>query len=158
MVMTKEQILAVIDEQADCINECYRGTPYTVLVCLVGAIVYAGHLIPRLRGSVQVQVCLPISYVNNKQSELMLGDLPNITTKRLLIVDDILDSGKTMSAIASHYCLEGHEVKFATLLTTGKAPIVSYFPSHKVDCFVQGFGLDNNLWGRNLPDLHPVSL
>lgn len=150
MILDEAQISDVVTHHAKTINSRYQGIPYTVLVCLKGGFAYGSSLILQLRGPLFVEFCQPSSYKNNVAGELTLGNLPDIQTSNLLIVDDIWGTGKTLNALKVHYEDAGHNVALSCLLTQSRSHSLITEP-HYTDQFGFGFGLDNNSLWRNLP-------
>lgn len=72
---------------------------------------------------------LPISY----SSKLGKGDgkydnfLPNLRVDKIILVDDIIDSGKTMSEVATHYTHQGKLIRSATLYFKTNATFIPDF-------------------------------
>ena len=85
--------------------------------------------------------------------DLNRGDLPDVD---IVIVEDIIDSGKTLSYLVKYLELKGaHSVRTCTLLDKKERREVEFTPDYTgieiPDEFVVGFGLDYDEKYRNLP-------
>jgi len=134
-----------------------------VVVCLMnGGVIPCGRLLPRL------EFPLEIDYVHATRygAKLRGGDLhwlagPYIAPRdrTILLVDDILDEGTTLSAIEARYRAEGaREVLKAVLVVKDRyrsLPIVADFAGVTVpDRYVFGCGMDYKGWLRNVDGIY----
>ena len=88
----------------------------------------------------------------------MLGKLPNVKGMHVLLVDDILDSGRTLTRIRGELeALQPKSIQSCVLLRK-KLESAMNVPCEYVgfdieDEFVVGYGLDYDGYYRNLPDI-----
>lgn len=90
-----------------------------------------GGLIPSVILSHIMNVkMIPVSYSSKKgQGEYKAYEniLPLIPHKKILLVDDIIDSGFTMKEVYEHYITQGHDVRIASLYWKSGAAIEPHF-------------------------------
>ncbi|MGC1481051.1 MAG: hypoxanthine phosphoribosyltransferase [Chthoniobacterales bacterium] len=153
-------ILSRLDEVAHQITLDYQGKDLTVIAILNGSFIFMADLLRRIPLALQVD-CLSVSsyhgtkttgQVNFKQTEL-----PDITDRHVLLLDDILDSGHTLHAIRDRLAERGGALSIRTCVLLRK----NVEREREVDAdyagfdipneFVVGYGLDYNEQYRNLP-------
>ena len=138
----------------------YQGQPLTVLGVLTGSIVFLADLIRTIDLPLRVGLIQASSYrgATTQPLELRINDslVPDIRDRSVLLVDDIFDTGQTLSALIDTIRRSSpRSVRSAVLLwKTGKAK-VSIQPDYHCfpipDRFVVGYGLDYNDDYRHLP-------
>jgi hypoxanthine phosphoribosyltransferase len=162
VLVTDQQIQARLAELAQEIWAEYEGKDVLFVGVLKGAVMVMADLMRALPGSVPVDWMAVSSYGSGTKSSgvvRILKDLDtDITGKHVLIVEDILDSGLTLSWIKSN--LESRQpasVQICTLLRKPDAAKVDLdvkwvgfdIPNE----FVVGYGLDYAEQYRNLRDV-----
>jgi len=86
------------------------------------------------------------------------GEAPDVRGKRVLLLEDIVDTGRTMAALREYYDDQGAaEVRVATLLSKPSRRVVDVQVEHIgfeiPDEFVLGFGMDLDGRYRELRDV-----
>jgi hypoxanthine phosphoribosyltransferase len=159
-LLSAEQIDEGVGRLADEILLVYAGKPLTILGVLNGSIVLLADLIRRLDISLQVGLVQASSYrVSGSEPgplKIDLTMLPEIGGRHVLLVDDIFDTGNTLSALVEQLRQVGPEsVRTAVLLRKHGRKAVSMEPDHVgfeiPNQFVVGYGLDYRDAFRNLP-------
>jgi len=154
------QILAGTDRVAEEITAYYRGRPFTVVSVLKGSCVFSADLIRRIPNPLQLAFVSASSYRDGAVGgELDLRFFPTeneIAGQSLLLVDDILDTGRTMSALREDLLARGAaEVRTCVFLDKPARRAVEFEADHRAfeveDLFVVGYGLDYRGHYRNLP-------
>ncbi|MGW3798745.1 hypoxanthine phosphoribosyltransferase [Dermacoccus nishinomiyaensis] len=162
VLFTEAQIHAKLEELAAQIWHDYEGKDVLLVGVLKGAILVMADLMRALPGSVPMDWMAVSSYGSGTKSSgvvRILKDLDaDISGRHVLIVEDIIDSGLTLSWIRSN--LESRNpasVEICTLLRKPEAAKV------EIDCkyvgfdipnsFVVGYGLDFDEKFRNLRDI-----
>ena len=159
-LIEEREIHSVVAALGKKIAEEYRGQPLTVLGVLTGSIVFLSDLIRTIDLPLRVGLIQASSYRGTTTTplELRINDslLPDIRDRAVLLVDDIFDTGHTLSALLS--TVRQHHprsVRSAVLLwKTGKAKVAIQPDFHCFqipDRFVVGYGLDYNDDHRHLP-------
>src|SRR5262245_22951203 len=100
VLFTEDQILAGIARVAGEVTDCYAGREFTVVSVLKGSCVFASDLIRRIPIPLELAFLAASSYGDGTESrEIELAFLPagnEIQGHSLLLVDDILDTGRTL--------------------------------------------------------------
>jgi len=163
ILISEEEIEKTVDRLADEINRDYcRPDKRLVLLCILkGSIVFMGDLMKKLRIPVEIDCMKVSSYGSGTKSgghvKIVLDiDRPDIATCDFLIVEDIIDSGNTLSYLTGYLAHKGaRSVKTVTLLDKPSRRVVEFEPDYKgieiPDEFVVGYGLDYAEKYRALP-------
>jgi len=137
--------------------------PYVVVGVLNGVFMFLADLLRHLQGPVEVEFVRAQSYGNKTESQ---GDVRfsgvshlEISGKRVLVVDDIVDSGATLSKLVGLLEEKGaSEVRTCTLLdkpSRRKVPFGVHYKCFTIeDHFIVGYGLDFAGRYRNLPAIY----
>lgn len=160
ILLTQEQIEQRIQEVADQLNKDYDGKNPLVVGILKGSVVFYGDLIRKLEIPVELDFMAVSSYGSGSVSSGMLKmkkDLDkNIEGRDVIIVEDIIDSGYTLSKLKKVLCeRKPASVKVVVLLDKFERRVVAMEPDYTCfdieDEFVIGYGLDYDEKYRNLP-------
>lgn len=161
VLLKEEEILARLDELAERITSDYEGKPLTVVAVLHGSLMMMADLLRRIRLPLKME-CLSVeSYHGGVESsgsvKFNMSRMPELSGEHVLIVDDILDSGRTLEAITekiSSACVP-QSIRVAVLLDKKTLRSTSVEPDYVgfeiEDLFVVGYGLDYQGRYRNLP-------
>jgi len=136
--------------------------PKLVLLCVLkGSVVFMGELMKRIGLPVEIDFMKVSSYGNlsvTTGSVNIILDLhrKDISELDILIIEDIIDSGRTLSYLVEYLKLKGaHSVRTCTLLDKIDRREVDFRPDYigRVipDEFVVGYGLDYAEKYRALP-------
>jgi hypoxanthine phosphoribosyltransferase len=159
VLLTEEEILARIEEMAADIWRDYAGKDLLLVGVLKGAILVMADLMRALPGTVPMDWMAISSYGSGTKSSgvvRIIKDLDtDITGRHVLIVEDIIDSGLTLSWIRSNLQSRSPaSVEICTLLRkpeVAKVEIdVRYVGFDIPNEFVVGYGLDYAEQYRNL--------
>jgi len=159
------EVEQALDRMADAITR-QIGNAQPLVVCLMnGGAVPFGRLLTRLHFPLQVDYVHATRYGSRlKGGELdwIAGPFVAAKGRTVLLVDDILDEGTTLSAIESRYRADGaNDVKKAVLVRKDrprKIAITAEFVGLDVpDRYVFGYGMDYKGWLRNAPGIYAVS-
>lgn len=160
VLFSEEQIHARVKELAAEISRDYAGREFTMLGVLRGAFIFIADLMRAVTIPCSVDFMAFESYgAATKSSGVvrLTKDLDeSVTGKHLLVVEDIIDSGRTL-----HYMLQLMEARrpaSLTICTLLEKPSrrevdmdVRYVGFSVPDEFVVGYGLDYNQQYRGLP-------
>ena len=145
------------------ISRDYQGSSKKLLLlCILkGSVVFMGELMKRIALPVEIDFMKVSSYGQGTASSGNINihlDLQrkDIEETDIIIVEDIIDSGRTLSHLTEYLKMKGaNSVKTCTLLDKPSRREVDFTPDYcgKVvpDKFVVGFGLDYDEMYRALP-------
>jgi hypoxanthine phosphoribosyltransferase len=159
VLFDEDAIRSGISVTARSIVERFGGEEITVLAILRGGIVFAADLIRELDIPVRLDTVGVSSYRGDATvpGELRIVSSPTleVSGRRVLIVDDILDTGRTLARIRDDVIERGAAlVATAVLLDKPARRRVSITPDFAVftvpDVWVVGYGLDHDEKFRNL--------
>ncbi len=147
---------------ASRLNLDYANEPPIVLCVMGGAVYFTGQLLPKLNFALELDYVQATRYHGNTEgNKLKWVVMPkdNISNRSVLILDDILDEGLTLKAVADQCHLQGaKEVKVAVLaeklLNKAKPISANYIGLTVPNCYVFGCGMDIYGWWRNLPAIY----
>ncbi|GAA1954262.1 hypoxanthine phosphoribosyltransferase [Nocardioides panacihumi] len=162
ILFTEEQIQARIAEMAAQIEADYEGKDLLIVGVLRGAIMVIADLARSLGRHVEIDWMAVSSYGSGTKSSGVVRILKDLDTdiagRHVLIVDEIIDTGLTLSWLLANLTSRGPaSVEIATLLRKPEAvqmPIdVKYVGWDIPNEFVVGYGLDYRERYRNLRDI-----
>ena len=163
ILITQEQIEKRTQSLAEQITKDYADSDGRLLILsiLKGSVMFTGELMKYLNIPCEIDFMKVSSYKNGTESTLALNilldlnrtDLPQLD---ILIVEDIVDTGNTLSNLANMLRARGAKsVRICTLLDKPSRRLVELTPDYCgftiPDEFVVGFGLDYAEELRNLP-------
>lgn len=161
VLINEKQIKDAVVELGKTITKDYEGKKLYVLSLLRGSFIFAADLVREIKLETKIGFMTTSSYghgENSTGSIEIVNDIPDdITGYDVLIVDDIVDSGYTMSFVIKHVINKGAKsVKVATLLDKPSRRKVEgvnpdYCPFTIEDVFVVGYGLNYGDYYRNVP-------
>ena len=172
----KEEIRVLIDEEkvakrvkeiAEQINQDYEGETLHIICILKGSVFFTCELAKYIKVPVTMDFMSVSSYGDGLTSSgcITIGhDLSmNIKDRNVLLVEDIVDSGRTLSYLAHMLEKRGPKsLKIATLLDKPECRVnevdVAYTGFEVEDLFVVGYGLDYAQKYRNLPYIGALTL
>jgi len=160
VLFSAEEIETGLQRLGREIETYYGDAEFTVVGVLKGAVVFMADLVRNMSTHLELAFVGASSYGSGTVSgELKLNFFPHegeIKGRRVLLLDDILDTGKTMSALKAEFERRGAaEVKTCVFLDKPSRRAVELeadFRCFEVeDLFVVGYGLDYAGRYRNLP-------
>lgn len=160
VLVTASAIRRRIRALADQINADYRGKDLTVVAIVNGAIIFTADLLRELRSPLRLDCVRASSYHTGTQAAgkpVVIDSLKlDIAGHHVLLVDDILDTGNTLSAVKELLLAKQAATVRTCVLLDKKARRIVPFDAEYVGFdipneFVVGYGLDFNERYRNLP-------
>ncbi|MBA4601265.1 hypoxanthine phosphoribosyltransferase [Thermoactinomyces mirandus] len=159
-LLTKEQIQKKVQELGRIVSEEYKGLNPLCICVLKGAVPFMADLIREMTIPIEVDFMAVSSYGNSTTSSGVVRIMKDLETsiegRHVLIVEDIIDSGLTLSYLVE--LLKGRKaasVKIITMLDKPERRKVDLRPDYSgftiPDAFVVGYGLDYAEKYRNLP-------
>lgn len=160
VLVTKEDVEERISEMADEINRAYAGKSLHLVCVLKGGAFFMCELAKHLNMPVSLDFMSVSSYGSATKSSgvvKIVKDLDEpIKDKDVLVVEDIVDSGRTLSYLMEMLRDRGPKsLHLCTLLDKPERRVVEvnvdYTGFQIPDKFVVGYGLDYDQHYRNLP-------
>ena len=168
VLISEKEIDNRILEIADRINKDYEGEELTLICVLKGGVMFMCDLAKRLNLNVRLDFMSVSSYGSQTKSSgvvKIIKDLDDsIDGKNVSVVEDIIDSGNTLSYLMDILKKRGQKsIKLCTLLDKPsrrekKDVLVDYVCFEIEDKFVVGYGLDYDQRYRNLPYIGVMEL
>ncbi|MDY5021345.1 MAG: hypoxanthine phosphoribosyltransferase [Blautia sp.] len=160
VLLSEEEVDTRIQEVADQINRDYAGKEIHMICVLKGGVFFMCELAKRVTVPVSLDFMSISSYGDDTKSSgvvKIIKDLDQpLEGKDVLVVEDIIDSGRTLSYLLE--ILEGrnpNSIRLCTLLDKPERRVkevnVDYCCFNIPDEFVVGYGLDYAQKYRNLP-------
>lgn len=153
-----EEIKIRIQELANKINKEYKDKNPIFIAVLDGSFLFAAELYKNIEILSEICFVKFKSYNKEKQEDLVchIGLDVDIKNRNIIIVEDIVDTGKTLNLLIGQLLSHGAaSIKIASLLSKPfKHNIkVDYVGFEIPDKFVVGYGLDYGGLGRNLTNI-----
>lgn len=163
-LLTAEEVAQAVQRVAGEITAALGGQQPLLLAVMRGGVVFAGQLLPLL------PFPLDFDYVDaTRYGDATRGgeldwrvDVPaTVRDRTVLVVDDILDEGRTLAAIRRRLLEAGAQrvliAVFADKQLSRAKPVAADFTGVQVpDRYVFGFGMDVHGWWRNLPAVYAL--
>lgn len=164
-LFTLQETEQALTQMAHDITVKFQNCCPIVIGVMSGALVTMGYLLPRLPFLLETDYVHATRYQGQQQgSELVWKRKPELDLRgrQVLLVDDILDQGITLAAIAQ-FCLDAGaaEVTIAVLgvkkITNFKPVITADYQALEFpDRYVFGFGMDYETFWRNAPGIYAL--
>ncbi len=167
VLISEEEIEKRICEMGKEISEFYQGEPVHLVSVLKGGVFFTCELAKRLSIPVSIDFMSVSSYGDGTKSSgvvKVVKDLDEaIEGKHVLVVEDIVDSGRTLSYLLDNLkSRKPQSLRLCTLLDKPERRVtdvqVDYTGFEIPDKFVVGYGLDYMQHYRNLPYIGVVEL
>lgn len=164
LVATAEEVQAAVRRLASEIEQRLAGAYPMVLAVMGGAVVFAGQLLPLLRFPIDFDYIHASRYgaaTRGAGVDWKVSPPGLVKGRTVLVLDDILDHGETMSVIRERLFELGASEFFCAVLvekTLGiRKPIAADFVGLRIpDRFVFGCGMDAKGYWRNLPEIRAM--
>lgn len=162
-----DEVQQALDRMAGEITDTLKQANPLILTVMTGALITTGHLVTRLHFPLEIDYIHATRYQGTNRG----GDLHWLVEPRqclrdrtILIVDDIMDGGLTLSAIID-YCkqADAKAIYAAVLVSKNRKRElgVNFEPDFvgvtTEDKYLFGFGLDYHEYLRNVPGIYAVS-
>jgi hypoxanthine phosphoribosyltransferase len=166
-VLTKKEIDAQVSHIAQVISADYKDRELILIGILKGAFIFLSDLIRQLSIPVKVDFMCVSSYGDHTTSSgriKLIKDVDiDIKNKDVLIVEDIVDTGITLSYLVGYLQSSGaSSVRICTLIDKRErreTDVRVDYACHTVEKgFLVGYGLDYAEFYRNLPEVYHLKL
>ncbi len=162
VLFSREQIAARVAELGWQISQDFAGEPIVLVGVLKGAAIFLSDLARQIELDSSFDFVAVSSYGNAKRNsgevKLLMDVDQSMEGKNVILVEDILDTGLTMSYLKK-MILAHHPKAFRIAALLDKKccrqePIVADYVGYEIpDEFVVGYGMDYAERYRNLPDI-----
>lgn len=155
-----DRIQQRVTELAQQIAADYEDRPVTIIGVLTGSLMFLADLVRHLSLPLRLGFIQASSYrgatTTSGQLHIQPELLPDVRGRHVLLLDDILDTGQTLSHLSEHFRGLGvASIRVAVLLRKRDRQKVAFEPDYCgfdiPDAFVVGYGLDYNDEYRHLP-------
>lgn len=160
ILISEEVLQNKVKELGNIITEDYKGKDLLLVCVLKGAVIFVSDLMKRIDLPIEIDFMAISSYGSDTKSSGVVRILKDLNSgiegRDILIVEDIIDSGLTLSYLVENLKARGPKsVEICTILdkpSRRKADIKIKYTGFQVpDEFVVGYGLDFAEKYRNLP-------
>ncbi|AWB42829.1 hypoxanthine phosphoribosyltransferase [Paenibacillus sp. CAA11] len=160
VLISREQIQEKVAELGAALSKEYEGRNPLVICILKGAFIFMADLVKEITVPIELDFMAVSSYGASTQSSGVVKIIKDLDTsvegRDVLIVEDIIDSGLTLSYLID--VLERRNAKTIKVVTLFDKPVrrtVDLKPDYTgfvmQDAFIVGYGLDYAEKYRNLP-------
>jgi len=166
LLISREEIASLVKHLADQISRDYQGKELILICILKGAFVFLSDLIRHLQIPVKIDFVRLASYGAGSKSSGLVEITKDIETpiegKDILIIEDIIDSGRTLLFLKERLSLsKPRSVKICALLDKKARREVEieadYVGKEIENVFIVGYGIDFNESYRNLPEIYFIT-
>ena len=165
-LLSQERIASIVQHLADQISKDYSGKELVLVCILKGAFMFLSDLVRHLKIPVKIDFVRLASYGSGMKTSGIIEitkdiEIP-IEGKDVLIIEDIIDSGRTLQFLKDRLSLANpHSVKICALLDKKARREVEmetdYLGTEVDDVFIVGYGIDFNEDYRHLPEVYYVT-
>ncbi len=166
LLVTGAEVEVAIDRMAQEISGRLKGSCPVLLCVMNGGLIFTGQLLTRLVFPLEVDYVHATRYGHKKNgSNLHWTVRPqlNLQGRTVLLLDDILDEGVTLAAIAD-YCRQQGAAQVLMAALVEKLHLRKVTPGMRADFsgievgdrFLFGYGLDYKGYWRNAPGIYAV--
>lgn len=165
ILLTEEQLQNRVREIAKLIDQNHGQEELVILGLLKGSYVFTADVVRHINNTnLTVEFIVVSSYHNDKSDEvkIVLDLKKSVKDKNIIILEDIVDTGKTLSAIKKMLLSRGaKKVEIATMCSKKAHREIQVdldYPTFEIpDEFAVGYGLDYNEYYRQLPYVAALS-
>ncbi|NGX44084.1 MAG: Hypoxanthine phosphoribosyltransferase [Candidatus Anoxychlamydiales bacterium] len=167
LMISKEEIKSKIVQLAETVDDEYKNKEIVFLMIMKGAFIFTSDLVREIKTpfSIEAIECSSYGLRGKERGELTIQGLEklDLNSKHVIIVDDIYDSGKTLSSVMKEVEKQNPaSLKSLILLVKNTErrlenialPDFSLFEIE--DKFVVGYGLDYKGYFRGLKGIYSV--
>ena len=159
ILVSEEQIKRRVKELGEEISRDYEGKEVCVMTVLTGSFMFAADIVRALSVPARVMCIFASSYEGTEsigKVDIIKGRGFNVKDKDILIVEDIVDTGRTLSAVTKVLMDEGaRSVEICTFLDKPERRVVDLKPKYIgfdiPNKFAVGYGLDYDHRYRQFP-------
>ncbi|HEC17754.1 MAG TPA: hypoxanthine-guanine phosphoribosyltransferase [Gammaproteobacteria bacterium] len=163
-LFTQAQVKAALDEMAEKISAKHHDNNPLVLCVMNGGLIVTGELLLRLDFPLQQDYLHATRYrgaTRGGELHWLAEPRHNLKDRHVLVIDDILDEGYTLAAIAEH-CRQGGAASVETVVLVEKrhdrkeGHRADYIGLEVEDRYLFGYGMDYKGYLRNAAGIFAV--
>lgn len=160
--ISSDEIAELVQEIAEQIQNDYEGKDVVFICPLRGSVHFTADLMRKVDLPQQVDF-VHVQAVERGGAIKIVKDISvNIAGKHVLILEEIIDTGRTLSFLRSRlFASAPASLKIVTLLdkpARRELPIKADYIGRTIDDrYVVGYGMDSEEVGRNYPDIYTLS-
>ncbi len=160
IIITEEQIRAEIKKAGEFINSVYDGSPILLVSILKGSFIFMADICREVKVPCEIEFMAAKSYFEGTESsghvEITMDLKHDISKYHVIIIEDIIDTGRTLNEIIKILRIRGpRSLRVITLLDKPDRRVVELKTDYSLftipDYFIIGYGLDYGEFYRNLP-------
>lgn len=166
LIVKEDAVIAAIERIADEITTELQKVNPVLICCMNGGLVFAGQLLTKLHFPLQIDYVHATRYgheVNGVSLDWKVRPQIDLHDRTVLLLDDILDEGVTLAAIAG-YCRQQGASRILMAVLVEKLHLRKVTPGMRADFtgievgdrFLFGYGLDYKGYWRNAPGIYAV--
>lgn len=164
LLYSEKQIADAVQRLAEEITQAYSGEGLVLVVVLKGAFIFAADLARQIRLPLSIEFVSISSYAGTSSSGTvtLTKDLDtSITGKHVLVIEDIVDTGLSLTFLRNQLLGRGPKsLKICTLIDKKERRKVQVTPDFSgIECsggFLIGYGLDLDGNYRELPAVYEL--
>ncbi|HTN32775.1 MAG TPA: hypoxanthine-guanine phosphoribosyltransferase [Marinobacter sp.] len=163
---SEQQVQAAISKMAEDITSRLENSNPLLFCVMNGGLIFTGQLLPKLRFPIQAEYLHATRYRQETTGGILdwkLRPEADMNGRTVLIVDDILDEGTTLCAIADYCRANGAKEVFTAALVDknhdrkAQPGLKADFTGLEIgDRFLFGYGMDYKGYWRNAPGIYAV--
>ncbi|MEI6209036.1 MAG: hypoxanthine-guanine phosphoribosyltransferase [Desulfuromonadales bacterium] len=166
LLVTESEVATAIGRIAEEISFQLKESNPILLCVMNGGLIFTGHLLPKLMFPLEVDYLHATRYgykTNGSKLQWTVRPQLDLRNRTVLLLDDILDEGLTLAAIADYCRSQGATEVFMAVLIE-KLHLRKVTPGMRADFsgievgdrFLFGYGLDYKGYWRNAPGIYAV--
>lgn len=166
LLVSESDVAAAIKRMADEMTEELMESNPVLICCMNGGLVFAGQLLTKLVFPLQIDYVHATRYghkTNGVALDWKVRPQIDLHGRTVVLLDDILDEGVTLAAIAD-YCHQQGAAKIMMAVLVEKLHLRKVTPGMRADFtgievgdrFLFGYGLDYKGYWRNAPGIYAV--
>lgn len=160
ILLSEKQLEKIVNSIAKKIEKDYNGKEFIMIGLLKGSFAFMADLMKKIDLDFAIDFMVASSYGSGTESSGKVkikseGTIP-VEGKHILLIEDIIDSGNTLSFVCNYLVTKGAKsVRVATLCDKPSRRKIPFTPDYVgaeiPDEFIVGYGLDYDENYRNLP-------
>jgi hypoxanthine phosphoribosyltransferase len=166
LIVDEASVIAAIGRIAEEMTAELKEANPVLICCMNGGLVFAGQLLTKLHFPLQIDYVHATRYgheINGVALDWKVRPQIDLNCRTVVLLDDILDEGVTLAAIAG-YCRQQGAAKIQMAVLVEKLHLRKVTPGMKADYtgievgdrFLFGYGLDYKGYWRNAPGIYAL--